>query len=81
MLQDPIWRAFIAANTCNTETGEQVVQIADSADTITPGTFKQVIQSVDALRWQTAMNEEFDSIIKNETWTFVTRSTMNNKKA
>lgn len=36
-----------------------------------PGTYEQAIESDDHTQWERAMNEEYDSLIKNRTWNLV----------
>ena len=43
------------------------------ADVDEPRTLKQALQSPHAVEWQSAMNKEHDSLIKNETWDLVPR--------
>ena len=49
------------------------VCIAEMALDPEPHTRRQALQRPDAARWQIAMQDEYDSLIKNETWTIVDR--------
>ena len=44
-----------------------------TADLDEPGTYKQALNGDDASKWKEAMNEEFESLLKNKTWELVPR--------
>ena len=43
------------------------------SDVDEPRTIKQALQSPNVVEWQSAMNKEYDSLLKNETWDLVPR--------
>ena len=44
-----------------------------TSDLEEPGTFKQALSGDDSYKWKEAMNDEFESLIKNKTWELVPR--------
>ena len=55
-------------NTDNNEGIENTSFAFANIATIEPQTYQQAIDSPDATKWQTAMNEEYQSLIENNTW-------------
>ena len=50
--------------------------VASSASDLNePSTYKQAISGDDSIKWKEAMNDEFDSLMKNKTWELVPRPT------
>ena len=44
---------------------------ANSANTTEPTTYKEAVESPENEKWKTAMQSEYDSLMKNETWKLV----------
>ena len=44
---------------------------ADSANTIEPTTYEEAVESPESEKWKTAMKNECDSLMKNDTWKLV----------
>ena len=44
---------------------------ANSANTTEPTTYKEAVESPENEKWKTALQSEYDYLMKNETWKFV----------